>query len=73
MLKKYIKRYSHQTTLQGFVNIMPHCGNALCIKQLRANAHKNQTKSENSGKIVKPQNRSNFGYQLPTLSYFLAM
>ena len=30
---------------------------------LRANAHKNQTKSENSDKSVKTQNRSNFGYQ----------
>ena len=30
---------------------------------LRANAHKNQTKSENGGKSVNTQSRSNFGYQ----------
>ena len=26
-----VKRYSHQTTLQGFVDAMLHCANALCI------------------------------------------
>ena len=26
-----VKRYSYQTTLHGFVDAMPHCGNALRI------------------------------------------
>ena len=38
-------------------------GQSLTASHLRANAHKNQTKSENSGKSVKLQNCSNFGYQ----------
>ena len=28
-----VKRYWHQTTLQGFVDAMPHCGTALCINK----------------------------------------
>ena len=27
-----VKKYSHQTKLQGFVGPKPHCGDALCIK-----------------------------------------
>ena len=38
-------------------------GQSMTASHLRANAHKNQTKSENSGKSVKLQNCSNFGYQ----------